>query len=128
MFLAVIHGVFACGSRVRLRPTDRAPALAADCQPYVLPLDSPIPNGARPLGRALYGDTGFSIHCSEPEVRERVRRYACSQGADAVRLTFPKQPDALSSCYRVTAELYRLAGPMPSGTHELLIQHPEYDD
>src|SRR5262245_42441999 len=90
IFLAVIHGVFACGPRVRLRPTDEsAPALPADCEPYVLPLDAPIPSGARPLGKALYGDTGFSVACDEPQIRERVRRYACSRGADAVRLTFP---------------------------------------
>jgi hypothetical protein len=131
IFLAVVHGICACGSRVRLRPTDRAPALAANCEPYVLPLDSPLPGGARPLGKALYGDTGFSVHCSESEVRERLRRYACSQGADAVRLTFATQPGegfAGSSCYRVAAELYRLAEPLPPGTHEFLVRHPEFDD
>jgi hypothetical protein len=128
MFLAIAHAAWACGPRESLSPYARAPSLPADCEPYLLDADSPVPRGARYLGHAFYGDTGFSRHCGELEIREMLRRYACSSGADAVRLVEEEAPDFVSTCYRMTAELYRLGQPMPPGTFEVLVQHPESVD
>lgn len=69
---------------------------------------------ARELGRIKIGDTGFSKHCSEPEVRAIVERDACGLGAQVVDIERERRPSALgSTCYRVDARLLALSGPGP---------------
>ena len=85
----------------------------------------PAPGGARFLGEARYGDTGFSIRCNEQDIRELLRRHACNRGADAVLLVKESRPNRLSTCYRVVAQLYKLGEPMPPETEVLTVMPVE---
>ncbi|MBD3314349.1 MAG: hypothetical protein GF344_01065 [Chitinivibrionales bacterium] len=60
------------------------------------------------IGTMRVSDTGFSTRCHENEVLDILRTEACEIGADVVILRKIRQPDVLSSCYRVTADFVRL--------------------
>ena len=60
------------------------------------------------IGKLKIGDTGFSIHCSESDVLKILKDEGCQIGADVVVLKDIKQPDLISSCYRVTGEFIKL--------------------
>ncbi|MBD3314188.1 MAG: hypothetical protein GF344_00235 [Chitinivibrionales bacterium] len=61
------------------------------------------------IGTLKVGDTGFSSRCHEDDILEILRKEACDIGADVVVLRKIRQPDFLSSCYRVTADFVRLS-------------------
>ncbi len=63
---------------------------------------------AREIGRIRVGDSGFSRHCSESEVRQIVRRDACGVGADIVDIQDEKAPSMMATCYHVDARLLAL--------------------
>ncbi len=63
------------------------------------------------IGEIKIEDSGFSINCGENEVFDILKKEACSQAANYVYITSEKEPSVWgSSCYQVSAELYRNNG------------------
>lgn len=98
----------ACGPSVHVRLHGQYPALDPDCCPRLVGREGTVPPGALLVADVGYGETGFSTGCSYPENMERLRRKACSVGADLVQIVAENHPNFVSTCYRVRAGLYRL--------------------
>lgn len=71
--------------------------------------DFPEPIGTS-VGKIKIGDTGFSTNCAYPDVIAILKSEACKQNANYVYITKVKKPSFWgSTCYRVEAELYKVA-------------------
>ncbi len=74
-------------------------------EPGLLPTDHSLPV----IGEINIRDSGFTVNCGRTRIRQMLRERACAAGADAIEITQEKNPDLLSSCYRVKARLIRYA-------------------
>lgn len=57
------------------------------------------------IGSIIIGDSGFSVDCGQATVFKQVKEQGCLAGADAVLLTEIKEPDWLSTCYRIQGSM-----------------------
>jgi S1-C subfamily serine protease len=73
----------------------------------VLKPNMPVPKGSERIGRIEIGDTGLSTGCSFNQVIRLAKEEARKNGGHAIKLTRVKQPDMVSTCYRINAEMYR---------------------
>lgn len=60
------------------------------------------------IGKIKIGDSGLSTKCSESDALNIIKNEGCQIGADVAILSDIKQPDLMSSCYRVTGEFIKL--------------------
>lgn len=63
---------------------------------------------AAKLGEIRLGESGFSVACSEKHAIDILKGEACAINADLIVITDEKRPDFWSSCYRCSADFYRL--------------------
>lgn len=63
------------------------------------------------LGPVRFKDKMFASNCSYHEVLAILQADARKKGGNMMRITLLKKPDALSTCYRITAEVYNVADP-----------------
>lgn len=59
------------------------------------------------LGEIKSGDTGFSLECSKGHVLNIFQQEACALKADLINITYERDTDLWSSCYRAKAEFLR---------------------
>lgn len=104
--------VAACGPNVHLKNHASFPPQAF-CEPTTFELADTVPTGSTLLAEVAYGDTGFSVSCGIARNKARLRRYACSIGADAIKIVAENYPNFVSTCYRVRALLYKLPAATP---------------
>lgn len=60
------------------------------------------------VGTVELEDSRYSIFCNEAHAMKLLKKEACALNADLVHLVNEKRPDALSSCYRCKAEIYKI--------------------
>jgi hypothetical protein len=96
-----------CGPNVHLRRFATMPP-AKVCEPKTFQIAEDVPVGSTLLAEIGFGDTGFSVGCSEARNRARLRDYSCEIGADGIKIEKENHPNLVSTCYRVRAKLYKL--------------------
>ncbi len=74
----------------------------------VLQLDDEVPPDAQLIGTVKVGDSGFTIQCDYPLVLEKAEMESRKAGGNLVKITEHQTPDLLSSCHRITAQIYYL--------------------
>ena len=58
-------------------------------------------------GEILSGDSGFSLDCSRGYVLNIFQKEACALEADLINITYERDIDLWSSCYRAKAQFLR---------------------
>lgn len=81
-------------------------ALPADAPVLILQENEPAPASAKQVGSIRIKDGGFKMRCGYEQTMEEARNKAREQGANIVKITQLKRPDALSTCYRLRADIY----------------------
>lgn len=93
-----------CAPSSDLKTVEVKDSLPGDCRPLVfLPVDQ-LPESYELVATVKYGDTGLSVHCSKEDIRVKMSAEACRAGANGIVIKKEKDPDIVSSCYRVSAE------------------------
>jgi hypothetical protein len=64
------------------------------------------------IGSLFSGDNGLSVNCSYYQIMGNFKSVARKNGANIIKIINHKYPDRISSCDRVTAELYRVSNPL----------------
>jgi hypothetical protein len=123
--LVVLLLVSACGPSIHIRKHHAFASLDPDCCPLMVERDEALPPQMLLVAEVGYGENGLSNRCTYPEIRERLRVQACTQGADVVKIVAESHPNFASTCYRVKAALYRLGAPTTSGQGSTAIDDAE---
>lgn len=66
----------------------------------------PIPKDAELKGSIKIGDGGLKLNCGYTQTIQTAKEKAREKGANLVKITVLKKPDAWSSCYRLQADVY----------------------
>jgi hypothetical protein len=62
---------------------------------------------ATKIGKIKLSDSGFSLHCSEEDAIEILKKEGCALNADFINILKESRPDSISNCYRCSAEFYK---------------------
>ncbi len=73
-----------------------------------------MPESAKNIGNAKFGDSGFSIDCNFNSILIEARQIARKNGANIVKIADSKKPDLWSSCYRMKIDFYKYEGDVKS--------------
>ncbi len=57
------------------------------------------------IGSLVIGDAGLTIDCSQTTVLRQAREQGCRAGADAILINEVKEPDWISTCFRIRANM-----------------------
>jgi len=57
------------------------------------------------IGSILIGDSGLTMDCGQATVIKQAKAKGCQVGADAIVLTEIKEPDWISTCYRIKGNM-----------------------
>jgi len=107
----LIFGLFlisACSPKISSKLTNAARPLDYDMPVIVLGLDAEVPKAATRVGDLKIGDSGFSTDCSYETVINAAKLEARKAGGNVVKITKHRTPDFLSTCHRITAQVYRV--------------------
>lgn len=63
------------------------------------------------IGEIKLGDSGFTLNCTESDALVLLTSEGNAAGANVINIISETRTDILSSCYRCTAELYRISDP-----------------
>jgi hypothetical protein len=105
--------VIGCSPAVQHIPYERSAYTPkpATCIPDLYETGFRIVKPHELIGEVWIHDTGFTGNCGKDAVREIMRRRACANGADAIRIVRESFPSFWSSCYRVKAYFVAYADP-----------------
>ncbi len=107
----LILGLFlisACSPKISSKLTNSSKLLDYDMPVIVLGLDAEVPKAAILVGSLKIGDSGFSTDCSYETVIDAAKLEARKAGGNVVKITKHRTPDFLSTCHRITAQIYRV--------------------
>ena len=100
----------ACSPKIRSAIISERPPLAYDSEVYVIAENETLPKGTKAIGKLKIGDSGFTLKCTYEIVLEQAKLQARENGANVVKITDHKTPNAFgSSCHRIKGDLYYLA-------------------
>lgn len=99
-----------CAASIKTNITSQEKPLTTNDKVAFLDLKHTVPEGAKKVGTAKFGDSGFSTDCDFNSNLVKARELARKNGANIVKVTESKQPDFWSSCYRMKIEFYRYEG------------------
>lgn len=102
--------LISCSSSISSSFTSQNKPLTMDDKVAFLDLQHIVPEGAKKLGEAKYGDSGFSTNCDFNTNLISARKLARANGANIVKVVEKSTPDLWSSCYRITVEFYFYEG------------------
>jgi hypothetical protein len=77
----------------------------ADCNIEVYFPGTPLNKPYKVMGSLVIGDTGFTVDCSQTTVLKQAREQGCKAGADAIVINEVKEPDWISLCFRIRANM-----------------------
>ena len=107
-FIALL--LFSCSASVKSSFTEQLKPLTIENKVAFLDLENRVPDGAKKIGTAKYGDSGFSNDCGFNSNLINARTIARTNGANIVKVIQKTTPDIWSSCYRMTVEFYYYDG------------------
>jgi hypothetical protein len=102
--------LFGCAASVNSTFTSQEKSLTTNDKVAFLDIKHKVPENAKKLGEAKYGDSGFSTDCDFNSNLIKARQLARQNGANIVKIVESKSPDILSSCYRMKLEFYFFSG------------------
>lgn len=107
-FLSIL--LFSCASNVTSNFTSQYKPLTIEDKVAFLDIQNKVPENAKKLGEAKYGDSGFSTNCDFNTNLISARKLARANGANIVKVIKKLTPDLWSSCYRISVEFYIYEG------------------
>lgn len=106
--------LFSCAATVKTSITSKEEALTSNDKVAFLDINHKVPENARKVGEAKFGDSGFSTDCDFNSNLIKARQIARENGANIVKVTENKTPDLWSSCYRMKVDFYKYDGDVKS--------------
>lgn len=98
----------ACSPKLRSVINNPQEPLGTHEMVLVLGIQDPFENDGIDIGVLISSDNGFSTNCSYYEVIEDLKNLARENGANIVKITEHAVPDRLSSCDRISANIYKV--------------------
>ena len=105
---AILLLLCSCSPRISRSITKKYPPLGIKDEVKVIELNDNVPSQAELLGELNIEDTGFSSDCSYTSVLAFAKYEAKKAGGNVLKITKHTFPDAISSCHRITASVYKL--------------------
>jgi hypothetical protein len=103
--------LISCGANIKSNFNEQLKPLTIEDKVAFLDLHNQVPEGAKKIGNAKFGDTGFSTDCDFNTNLISSRKLARANGANIVKVTEKKEPSILgSSCYRIKVDFYYYNG------------------
>ncbi|WP_396186549.1 hypothetical protein [Flavobacterium sp.] len=102
--------LISCSASISTSFTSQNKPLTIEDKVAFLDLINKVPEGAKKLGEAKYGDNGFSTSCDFNTILINARKSARANGANIVKVVKKSTPDLWSTCYRITVEFYFYEG------------------
>ncbi|MDC0007423.1 hypothetical protein OAE07_05605 [Winogradskyella sp.] len=103
----------ACAPKLRSNITKGLPALSTNALVIVLDnADDQVIDGEK-VGELKAVDGGFSENCTYYENIQNLKAMARSFGANIIKITKQAAPDKKSTCFRLWADIYKVANPKP---------------
>lgn len=103
--------LLSCGANIKSSFTEQLKPLGLDDKVAFLNIQNKVPDNAKKIGNAKFGDTGFSTDCDFNTNLISARKLARANGANIVKVTEKKEPSVLgSSCYRIKVDFYYYEG------------------
>ena len=102
--------LISCSASISTSFTSQNKPLTIEDKVAFLDLINKVPEGAKKLGEAKYGDSGFSTSCDFNSILINARKSARANGANIVKVVKKSTPDLWSTCYRITVEFYFYEG------------------
>lgn len=99
-----------CGASIQSNFTEQLKPLTIENKVAFLDLENKLPENAKKIGQAKFGDSGFSTNCDFNTNLISARKIARENGANIVKVIKKSTPDLWSSCYRITVEFYYYEG------------------
>ena len=112
--LGTILTLTSCASTVKTTITNQEKALTTNDKVAFLDVNHKVPESAKNIGNAKFGDSGFSIDCNFNSILIEARQIARKNGANIVKIADSKKPDLWSSCYRMKIDFYKYEGDVKS--------------
>lgn len=100
--------IISCSPKVRTSLTETTfSAIPDGFKIFLLEENEEVPEGSEYLGEIKIGDSGFSTMCDYDISRQSAKDEARAKGANLVKITRIREPNMVSSCYRIDGKLYR---------------------
>ncbi|HFK5502410.1 lipoprotein [Elizabethkingia anophelis] len=99
-----------CSATVNSAFSSSGKPLTVNDKVAFLDVNHKVPEGAKKLGTAQFGDSGFSTDCDFNSNLIKARQLARDNGANIVKVTGKKEPGLWSTCYRIKIEFYHYEG------------------
>lgn len=110
LLLFVMIILWNCGARIKTDFYNSGNYKLSDNQVALLSVEHQIPSGAKKIGEAKFGDTGFSVDCDYDSNLVKARKLARENGANIVKVIKVNYPDLWSTCHRMKIEFYYYEG------------------
>ncbi|WPP49343.1 DUF922 domain-containing protein [Catalinimonas niigatensis] len=108
IIFATLFMFAACSPKLRSVINNPQEPLGTHEMVLVLGIQDPFENDGIDIGVLISSDNGFSTNCSYYEVIEHLKNLARENGANIVKITEHAVPDRLSSCDRISANIYKV--------------------
>ncbi len=109
--LMIAFLLISCGASIKSSFTEQLKPLTIENKVAILDIENKVPESAKKIGNAKYGDTGFSTDCGFNTNLINARKIARENGANIVKVTEKKEPSIFgSSCYRIKVDFYFFEG------------------
>ena len=116
--------LISCAANIKSSFTEQLKPLTIENKVAFLDLENKIPENAKKIGTARFGDSGFSTDCGFNTNLISARAIARTNGANIVKVTKKSTPDLWSSCYRITVDFYYFDGDVTKlPQHQLQINY-----
>lgn len=102
--------LISCSASIKSSFTTQNKPLTIEDKVAFLDIQNKVPETAKKMGEAKYGDSGFSTNCDFNTNLISARNLARANGANIVKVIKKTTPDLWSSCYRITVEFYFYEG------------------
>jgi hypothetical protein len=107
LIITISFLLISCGASIKSNFNEQLKPLTIEDKVAFLDLQNQVPEGAKKIGNAKFGDTGFSTDCDFNTNLISARKLARANGANIVKVIEKKEPSILgSSCYRIKVDFY----------------------
>jgi hypothetical protein len=111
LFIAILPFLLiSCSASIQSSFTSQNKPLTIEDKVAFLDIQNKVPENAKKIGEAKFGDGGFSTNCDFNTNLISARKLARANGANIVKVIDKSTPDLWSSCYRIKVEFYFYEG------------------
>ena len=110
LIIALTFLLVSCGANIKSNFNEQLKPLTIEDKVAFLDIQNQVPEGAKKIGNAKFGDSGFSTDCDFNTNLISARKLARANGANIVKVIKKTTPDLWSTCYRITVEFYYFSG------------------